>query len=1148
MSIADSTIGYVLHAVMQQTHIQILYNESNPVLAQHVTVRFKDERVMDALKTILRGTELIPSIAQDGETIVIGVPPKSAPSNKDRNANGTISGRVTDSATNRGLVGATVRVDGTTLSVTTSDEGRFMLHDVPDGDQVLTVRLFGYKPARQLITMVDSQPGTVHVTMVSVPTVLSGVVTTATGQQRKIEVGNDITTLDVDSVMRVAPIQTVTDLLESRVPGLTVLHSSGTPGDPSRLRLRGAGSAQLNNDPIVVVDGIRVYASQSDARNATLAPGRGNNHNPGSYTAPSPLDQIDPSSIATIEVLKGPSATAIYGSDAASGVIVITTKHGRSGPTHWNLALMTGVTSLPGQWPDNYYRFGYNGNNAGPLCNWDDLSCRLDSVVAFQALNEPQYTVFSRGSSQQASLTASGGVSTLTYSLTGTTANDVGYLKLPGSEVQRYDSLYGMIPHSLVRPDRYSTWGVDGSLTAEPSTTLRVTLQSSLFSGTQQRSALDAAITQLSGEYVSSSARVGPFVPLGEGDVSLVPLLSREYERVTNNALTSNNAISMHWQPRTWLPLEATAGINTEQRNDVSYVPFGVIDGVYGGNTCSSDCDTTGSYGVGRGTSRVQTVNLGTAIPLFNQKATLAVGGNFYSVSTADFNVYTDQLAPGVTAPTSFLARCQDGTLGCNSPTSQSTSAQSTYGYYLEPRLNFASRFFVAPGFRFDGGSGGSRAPGSGLSGLSVFPKMDLSYVAVDRQGDRPLWGWLTQLRPRLAFGVGGTQPGPADKLQLFNVGSYNLQALGQGQGALTGSGQCFPGGTLDGVTPVTAVCLDALGNTRLRPERSREVEGGFDATLWRGRLSLTYTQYNKTRHDAIINIPVAPSVYSAGGGGEYGGVSPLDIQKNIGVIRNTGTEVQLNATILESRTLGWTVGGSFSNNTNLVMRLNQGQSPIVVSGGATETRVEAGYPLFGVFARPIVGYADANQDGVIERTEIRYGDSTVYVGQPDPKSQLTLTSDVTLMGGRLSVHTAFAYANGLTQFNNGACGSGAFQLLPNTPSTSLATQAAVVAASCNQNGGAVNSVTSPIGLVQVVNTFRFNTLSINYEVPASLSQLVRVPRMSVAIQGNNLGLHTNYRGVDPNVNAFSTGGNETQDTGQIPTPRTWLVNFKLGN
>ena len=105
---------------------------------------------------------------------------------------------------------------------------------------MLTVRLFGFKPATHVVTVTDSGRTPVHITLIPVATVLSGVVTTASGLQRKIEVGNDVTTLNVDSIRQIAPITSVTDLLETRVPGLTVTHTSGVPGDPSRLRLRGA--------------------------------------------------------------------------------------------------------------------------------------------------------------------------------------------------------------------------------------------------------------------------------------------------------------------------------------------------------------------------------------------------------------------------------------------------------------------------------------------------------------------------------------------------------------------------------------------------------------------------------------------------------------------------------------------------------------------------------------------------------------------------------------------------------------------------------------------------------------------------------------------------------------------------------------------
>ena len=151
------------------------------------------------------------------------------------------------------------------------------------------------------------------------------------------------------------------------------------------------------------------------------------------------LDQIDPSSIETIEVLKGPSATAIYGSDAANGVVVNHRRgYGKAGTrSNWNLMLGDCVNWQPGNWPTNYYVFGYhpvaNNGTAAKLCDWF-APCVVDSVVAFQALNDPRFTVFSHGSDQTASLTVSGGVPTLQYSLTGSAAGDAGNLKLPGIE------------------------------------------------------------------------------------------------------------------------------------------------------------------------------------------------------------------------------------------------------------------------------------------------------------------------------------------------------------------------------------------------------------------------------------------------------------------------------------------------------------------------------------------------------------------------------------------------------------------------------------------------------------------------------------------------------------------------------------------
>jgi hypothetical protein len=741
----------------------------------------------------------------------------------------------------------------------------------------------------------------------------------------------------------------------------------------------------------------------------------------------------------------------------------------------------------------------------------------VDSLVAFQALNDPQFSVFSHGSDQTASLTVSGGVPTLTYSLTGSAAGDVGNLKLPAIEQQRYESFYGPIPGWMVRPDNYTTYGGDGSITAQPNPTLRVTIQSSLFNSHQQRSSLEGAIAQLEGEYLAPTLV----------DTASTPLIVNDVERATDAQLTSTNAMTLAWQPASWLPITVTGGLNTMQRTDETLIPNGVNAAGIGsagfGVNSNYSQDTTGSYGLGRGTSQDKTLTIGTVVPM--KRVTLAVGANLTSESTADFQAQTNQLLPGVTEPTSFP------TIGVNgsvlSTFNQSTDASSTYGWYVEPRLNIASKFFVAPGFRLDGGSASGTHGGFAGGGLSPFPKLDLSYVAVDQSHPR---GVVTLLRPRVAIGFAGTQPGPADKLRLINANGAGTPVL------------------LNDSTLVPLALLSTLGNTQLRPEQSRELEGGFDAELWHGRLSMTYTQYNKTRHNAILSIPVAPSVEA----GDVENIQAYMIEKNIGVIRNTGTELTANARVFESRALSWNIGVSLSNDNSLVVSLNKGQQPFCFTGTLQDggSCVVAGYPLFSDFALPIAQFADANHDGIIESNEIRYGDSAAFVGQQEPKYQMNLTTGVTLLNGRLSVNATFAYQNGLTQNNQAGFASGALAAILNQPNTPLATQASVVAADNCAGGGCGGPSGSQIGVYQTVNTFRFNNLSINYTLPKTLASWFGVPRMSIAIQGNNLGLHTNYRGKDPGVNAFSTvsAGDETEDLGQLPQPRVWWLKLTMGN
>jgi hypothetical protein len=625
-----------------------------------------------------------------------------------------------------------------------------------------------------------------------------------------------------------------------------------------------------------------------------------------------------------------------------------------------------------------------------------------------------------------------------------------------------------------------------------------LTFQSQLFHGAQQRSSLEQVLPLLQGAVDTTITAYN----------STGIRYANAYERATDEQLTFNNALNASWAPWAWLPLTGVAGLNISTGHDVSLLPRDFAPYPTGGPANTSD--TLGRYGVGQRNTTVKTLTVNTLIPGLHDRLKTAVGINISTQNTSDFSSHQDTLVLGVNTP-----------LTLSSPASQTVTGTATYGWFFEPQVMLSERFFLKPGFRLDGGNAnGGRASTAGLpnklSFAALFPKVNFSWVAVNRQdGDAaPLFGFLTLLRPRLALGSAGVQPAPGDKLRLL-------------------------GSPLSATGVNDTLVVSTLGNTQLRPERSFEVEGGADVEVWHGRASLQLTHARKMQHDAIIDVPLAPSVYGYNG----------HMKINIGEIRNVNTELSASIRPVETPMISWTVGGNLSRNDNVVLQLDrssiaQVQQASTVSGGVdiVNTKIAVGYPLFGRWARPILSYADVNKDGIIESNEIRLGDTSVYLGRNDPSVTAALTTDISLFHGRLGLHANVSHDGGYSQVN-GSSGQGGASFYTsltsaNDPGATLAQQAIYVAAA--------NQLTD-YGLVQTVSMWRFESLSINYAVPFAVTRHLFAHRMSVALQGSNLGLWSNYRGKDPDVNAFSNG-NATADLGQLARPRTWSLSFSLGN
>jgi len=263
---------------------------------------------------------------------------------------GTITGKVTDESGGAPLEASRVILTGTTRIETTNREGGYTFREVQPGTYQVRVLRVGYRPATDSVTVADGATATADFAMAAAPVQLDEIVTTATGEQRKLEVGNVVTTIDASKVAETAPITEFSNLLSGRAAGVQVLKSSGTTGEGTRIRIRGSNSISLSNEPLYYLDGVRL---ESAASSTTLNVGGFSDQS--SNQGPSRINDIDPDDIESIEIVKGPAAATLYGIQASNGVVRITTKHGTAGPPRWNLFSELGSVSDNNQYPVNYY-------------------------------------------------------------------------------------------------------------------------------------------------------------------------------------------------------------------------------------------------------------------------------------------------------------------------------------------------------------------------------------------------------------------------------------------------------------------------------------------------------------------------------------------------------------------------------------------------------------------------------------------------------------------------------------------------------------------------------------------------------------------------------------------------------------------------
>ena len=622
-------------------------------------------------------------------------------------AQGGVAGQVTDKDTHQPIAGAELLVSGTSLTTRSGANGRYRFAKVPVGQYQVQARLIGYATTTGRVTVTAGDTATLHLALAAAPVPLNAVVVSATGQELlQRELPNNVATIDAAKVTEEAAPDNAADLLNSRVPGVEVLQSGGTTGTGSRIRIRGATSLSLSNEPILVVDGVRLDNTAQAGGLDAFTGGQ----------APSRLNDLNPDDVESIQVVKGPSATVLYGTDAANGVIVVSTKQGRPGPARFSAYAEGGTLNDVTNWPANYEAVDATGSpcsltGVGP----GGASCTIAKVLSFNPLI--QNSPFRQGIRQHYGTNVSGGNEVTTYYV--------------GGDFEREKGIYESndLHKTSLRANLRSTVSSRADFTAN------VGYVSSNLALPQNDN---------NNQGIVSSGLLGNPTPANLGYGFLTPAQANQIS-TTERVERFFGGLNLNFRPWSFLTLRGTAGYDVTNQGDNSLTPPNVIP--------LSPAQLQGSAFQYRG-------------QIFSYTGTFSATGSFHPSAIVSSNTsvgiqFYKNVWQQVQASGRFVVSGSQGVSGVVFPTVHDTTAPFvTLGGFAEEDVGIHDRLYLTAAVR------GDRNSSFGVNFSTIYyPKFGASWVLSD-EPFFPQLSWVSNLRLRAAWGKSGRAPGPLDALQ----------------------------------------------------------------------------------------------------------------------------------------------------------------------------------------------------------------------------------------------------------------------------------------------------------------------------------------------------------------------------------------------
>ena len=812
----------------------------------------------------------------------------------------TITGHVT---AERGatLGSVTVSLAELGLGAITRDDGTYSLR-IPGARVVgqtvtISARRVGYKPKTARITLSGGDI-VQDFDLESNPLQLGEVVITGAGTSTEVEkLGNVRNSVAPELIVK-SNEPNVVQALAGKAPNVQVQQTSGDPGAGSAIQIRGLRTINGSSQPLFIVDGVPMNNTTFSTTNfnpidvaGVNLPGQVNGGELEGTSAPNSLVSLNPDDVESVEILKGASAAAIYGARAANGVILITTKKGHSGATKYSIRSSASADQVTKKWPlQRKFGQGFFGTTQVFTRSWGPAVTGQTYDHASEA--------FDTGHVIDNVLSVSGGTDRTTFYLSGDYNHNEGVFVGPNNFFNRATvrlNASHRLTDGITLGGNFSYADTRGNFTQRGNNTNGLLL--GLFR-TPPNFNNKPWLDPVTGMHRSYMVPVADASSAGVDRIFSNPFFTLYQELNNQQANRSLGDVNADYIVTNWLKFDYTLGADVT--NDER------LEG------CPIDC--TGSANLGRITEgRVTDYQIdhnltGTATWHFNEHlgGTFTLGQNLNARNFRTFSV----IGRGLIAPQPFsilntLAR---------DPASDYQYEIHNESYFGQETFDIFDQLYLTAALRNDG----STTFGT-KNRRSWFPKASAAWTFTNAYKPR----FLTFGKARISYGEAGQEPQPYLTSATFS-GTALTGNISQGTGLTpTQSGQ---GGLVSTVTkPASA----------LNPERTKELEGGFDVGFLGEKADFSATWYRAQTSDVILITPTPPS---SGYSSEA---------KNAGVFRNSGTELSLNLRPLTRATYSWDVGMGWARNRSLAVSI-AGASflPIDNFSGHTENVAMVGQPL----------------------------------------------------------------------------------------------------------------------------------------------------------------------------------------------------------